>query len=779
MTSATFPYSFSKLFEQRFEAAIDRDEIAEPSRRLGIPHSMLVSLVSQERAEQLAGSSYREWKNAHFALQAANTRYDLERDRREHPSLPLRFAVALRRQLPGGTSFAKRRADAHRTRIEELAADRARLADQEDAAEAETLKTLDELAILRPLRAYVDERDGRAWSTQLTLSADDAPGLAELRTTPSVPLAGIDDINRRLRAMPGGSIGIAGPRGVGKTTLIRWFTSAQEMRETIGAYVSAPTRYDAREFVLHLFATICSAASGDPAEPAVQHVDAARGAARRLLQPLFLGLGGLAASAGLLAATLLALRIDARLLAGLVCFGGAVAVSMLLIASAPVIAPFGRFGPGTRAARARAASYASLAGLLTVSGGLVVLSQLTTTTPTWVWGAIGIVCSLALIAAAWPRATLLRGWTISDSPLQQEAQRLLQEIRYQMTFSTSWSGTLNVPLLGGALGGERSVASRPRTLPELLDELERFIRDAVVRRRVVIGIDELDKMDSERDAHRFLNEIKGVFGIRGCFFLVSVSEEAMSGFARRDARVRDAFDSAFDEIVYLRPLVLEQSRTLLSERVIGLPTQFGALCHVLAGGLPRDLIRAARGVIALNPPGEATPLSTIVRGIVVRELDTRARAASIALRSFGPQATRFVDWLADVERAADALQHACTRTDVWERAAEVADPVERARLTDLIFELQGFCHFALTLREVFDDDLDQAEFEARQTNGGSLEALARAHATVAVNALLAWSEVSAFRRAWGLGELAPPALPVGGTDRAVSDATGGGVASAT
>jgi hypothetical protein len=39
--------------------------------------------------------------------------------------------------------------------------------------------------------------------------------------------------------------------------------------------------------------------------------------------------------------------------------------------------------------------------------------------------------------------------------------------------------------------------------------------------QVRIGIEELDKIDSISDAYKFMNEIKVLFGIPGCFFLVS------------------------------------------------------------------------------------------------------------------------------------------------------------------------------------------------------------------------------------------------------------------
>jgi len=79
--------------------------------------------------------------------------------------------------------------------------------------------------------------------------------------------------------------------------------------------------------------------------------------------------------------------------------------------------------------------------------------------------------------------------------------------------------------------------------------------------------------------------------------MVSVSDDALTAFERRGLPLRDAFGSSFDEIIHVGPLSYTESRRLLYRRVIGLTEPYVALCHCLAGGLARDLIRAARQVI--------------------------------------------------------------------------------------------------------------------------------------------------------------------------------------
>ena len=86
---------------------------------------------------------------------------------------------------------------------------------------------------------------------------------------------------------------------------------------------------------------------------------------------------------------------------------------------------------------------------------------------------------------------------------------------------------------------------------------------------------------------QFLNGIKAIFDVPGCLYLVSVSEDAMAIFASQTPAIKTAFDSAFDEITRVDPMTFEEARELLDLRVTGVPLPFLALCHVLAGGVPR------------------------------------------------------------------------------------------------------------------------------------------------------------------------------------------------
>jgi hypothetical protein len=112
----------------------------------------------------------------------------------------------------------------------------------------------------------------------------------------------------------------------------------------------------------------------------------------------------------------------------------------------------------------------------------------------------------------------------------------------------------------------------------------------------------MDKIRDSDRAGQFLNNVKAIFDVPGCLYLVAISEDAMTVFASQTPAIRTAFDSAFDEIISVPPMEFPDARQLLQLRTTGVPLPFLALCHVLAGGVPRELIRAARALIQEAKP---------------------------------------------------------------------------------------------------------------------------------------------------------------------------------
>jgi hypothetical protein len=192
-------------------------------------------------------------------------------------------------------------------------------------------------------------------------------------------------------------------------------------------------------------------------------------------------------------------------------------------------------------------------------------------------------------------------------PLVKTAKAGLDKITYVRTHSLEHSGKFGFK--GAEYGAKQglSLVGRAPTYPEVVNDFREFIRRAAesfAPSRVVIAIDEIDRIGTGESARRFLNELKAIFDVPGCFYLVSVSTEAQHDFELSGMGLRSVFDSSFDEVVRVEYLDFDLAKKLLGRLVIGLPEQFVALAHVFSGGLARQLIRVARDVLR-QPQGTA------------------------------------------------------------------------------------------------------------------------------------------------------------------------------
>src|SRR5262249_39269906 len=142
-----------------------------------------------------------------------------------------------------------------------------------------------------------------------------------------------------------------------------------------------------------------------------------------------------------------------------------------------------------------------------------------------------------------------------ENTLSAHAETWLKAIKFQQSYTSGWSGALKLPIgLEGGVNRAVTLAQNQLSLPEVVYFLTRFLEEVSHKYQVIIGIDEMDKLASDELAHQFLNEIKSIFGLEHCFYLISVSENAMSNFERRGLPFRDVFDSSFDDFVHVEHL---------------------------------------------------------------------------------------------------------------------------------------------------------------------------------------------------------------------------------
>ena len=568
------------------------------------------------------------------------------------------------------------------------------------------------------------------------------PGLSDLsgreQIVATIPA---ERLTKVTSAMTTGSIAISGPRGVGKTTLLRGFCDsrfavpdAPELR----LMVSAPVVYDVRDFVVHLYKQLCMAVTTGPGRSPERR-------SRRSRLYAALAATSFIAGLALLAGLVIEHSSRAQLAQAIyLLVGGVMAILGGMSAGLPYLVRVR--GARPPAGRPRRALVTLLSSAFAASG-IVLIAWTLAERPRRV--ALPSTQSLMTVAAFLLIANgviLLTLWVRPDvrervAPFEDEARQKLQQIQFLQTFTTGHSGTLTVP--GGAQLGRtvsKQLAEQRLSFPEIIDQYREFASKAGRWwrelhggvGRLVIGIDEIDKIHDAISAERFINEVRAIFGTPNCLYLVSVSDEALIGFQQRSPALRAAFDSAFDEMIRVDRLSLTDVRELLRRRVAGISDPFIALCYVLSGGLPRDVLRTARALVEVRS-GERGEIGDMANALVTRELSlikqTLLRGITGEDKASGSQnlVKDLVDqsWPEDLMKAASE----CARTvdDTTSRWLSVA------------------LYFLATVTETFGPGLDETIQDPGRT-----ELLAHARAALAIDTDVAGELVSRFRGERGL-----------------------------
>ena len=547
----------------------------------------------------------------------------------------------------------------------------------------------------------------------------DIGGLDEADDGETVLTAGAERLRRIIERAGSGAVALAGSRGVGKTTAIR---AVQQGRLSAGGsrplvvMASAPANYEARDFVLHLHALLCRTV-----------IDKADFALYPLLSD---GPGGRWAAVRRSAG-----RVGRFLAFALVCGG----LALLLWGGSPV----------TALHEVAALGSAAVAGL---PSSAEVLWTGQPAAHRIAWGLLGLVAlrgALALVIA--PVELLVRYFRRRSHDelfhLRKMALEQLAETRFLQTHTSGWSGKLSLPLKGEA-GRTWSTqrAEQQLTHPEIVEKLRLFaelssevLRENGVIDRMVIAIDELDKIGEPEKAQQFINDIKGVFGVPGCLFFVSVSDDAVHNFEQRGLGVRDAFDSAFSEMVRLEHFTLNESRQWVASRVAGVTEQFCYLLHCLSGGLPRDLHRYTVEVIDVAARVHEPSLAVVAETLVRKDLSSKVHAlvAHLGGLEASSEQLAFVAKLLAVRDTENVLELGrMARELVHETEADSVNRIDLLRWNAGCSAL-----FCATVLEVFVDDL------AREALTEEFHGLALARRQMQAQPHLAWQRIVDFRKA--------------------------------
>ncbi|MEU8921621.1 hypothetical protein AB0D10_11905 [Kitasatospora sp. NPDC048545] len=108
---------------------------------------------------------------------------------------------------------------------------------------------------------------------------------------------------------------------------------------------------------------------------------------------------------------------------------------------------------------------------------------------------------------------------------------------------------------------------------------------------LVICIDELDKMSDASDVAELLRYIKGIFEIPGVCFMVSLSEEAARSLDLGSIKVRNEFSSSFNQVIPLAVFSSTAAVEMIRRRDSQVDPEVARTSCVMSGGVPRETVR--------------------------------------------------------------------------------------------------------------------------------------------------------------------------------------------
>ncbi|RJQ73790.1 hypothetical protein D5S17_24540 [Pseudonocardiaceae bacterium YIM PH 21723] len=227
------------------------------------------------------------------------------------------------------------------------------------------------------------------------------------------------------------------------------------------------------------------------------------------------------------------------------------------------------------------------------------------------------------------------------SPVARKARELLDWLNWEVESGTVAKLVGKVPRFAEA-STERNTKRRSRPVSQAdlvlrLRELLRLSADTYADRRVIVCIDELDKLDRPEHLPSVINEIKELFHIPGVHFLISVSTDALDAFERRGMPYRGTFDSAFDTVIFTDRLTQAESQLVISARAAGFGERMASFCHVWSGGLVRDLLRIARAAVECQRGSdEVLSVPVLLTRVITAELVAAVRSALYACPAESP-----------------------------------------------------------------------------------------------------------------------------------------------
>ena len=161
---------------------------------------------------------------------------------------------------------------------------------------------------------------------------------------------------------------------------------------------------------------------------------------------------------------------------------------------------------------------------------------------------------------------ILRGLTnFKILSIFRESQDFIELLSYSETKADS----AGVTFQGLSWGRSKTLVTRDLTLPGLTARYLNYVRtlQPYYNGKLIIAIDELDKIHDPEMVKALLTELKGGLFEKGCYYLISISQDAARSFRSRLASGRDIFESTFDDVVEVTQMTSGTAIPMVQKRL--------------------------------------------------------------------------------------------------------------------------------------------------------------------------------------------------------------------
>lgn len=320
----------------------------------------------------------------------------------------------------------------------------------------------------------------------------------------------------------------------------------------------------------------------------------------------------------------------------------------------------------------------------------------------YAWAIIGLLI-VCLMPELWRAGNFVARGLLNFRVLV--LMRECTEFMELLNYSEGRQTTTGFGFRGLSMSGRRTLSARNLTLQSLTDRYQDFVSLLLTfyNGKLIVIIDELDKMSDPEQVKNVLLELKGALFQRGCYYLISISEDAAASFRGRLSEGRDIFESTFEDVLTIERMAPSTAREMVRKRLVddGKSTVFISdaaidVLTVLSSAIPREIVRHLREAVINADDSKGLEPRNIARGVFLSEL--RQWRESLKSAPFtGAEIIRLIEITEAIEASvpkqgdADWPEAADGRASAGMRLSEclsIMDP-ERAFVDDEVE--QSFC----------------------------------------------------------------------------------------